>query len=322
MTAIRLLFCLQKSLQFLLCLALSLGITLSSVGASWAKSAPTPAESTSETAPLQVKLLKTVTTEQAHYGDPFEAVLTEDYQQGDRLLPAGTVFKGQVQSSRGSMILAMPGYVVLDVKEAKLPSGTVVAFNQGTVTTQPRLYHPKAHFFKKIVKGYLPFALMDAAIAIPLNLTTGLSGLAISPITMAARGTVGSSIEVSRKNPSSPVKNAPAQTRLGFGMLQGTGAVGTYLMLHPSPEPDLRKDAIIPLRLEEKDITALLDARSADDALASKSVKLLEGPLQKPVVDAAQPESLHSLEVETQSFESVHAKIPQQAVQPVETQKQ
>ncbi len=267
--------------------------------------------------PIEIKLNQTLDTNRSHYGDPFEGQLTEDHRLGQQVLPAGTLLKGKVVGGHPSMILGMPGYVSLDIQEAVLPTGDVYQFEKNGQGLQTKKYHnPKAHTAKGVFLSAIPFTAISAVDAVPLKYAAGLGFWQITPISLAARMAMGAAWEMSGKNKNSPAKGYPVQTRVGYGMLRGTGLTGAYHMMTTSAEPNLKEGAIISVRLPQKDMAKLFEAGGA--------VKTVHrAPLQQPstVSQSADLGGLQPAEVESQGFESVSGRIPSSteapSIQPV-----
>lgn len=284
--------------------ALSLGLLvgLAGIPAAMAEKALGSAEE-----PLEIKLNQTLDTDRSHHGDPFEGQLTEDHRLGQRVLPAGTLLKGKVEGGHPSMILGMPGYVSLDIQEAVLPTGEVYQFvNNGQGLQTKKYHHPKAHTGKGVLLGGIPFTVISAVDAIPLKFAAGMNFWQITPISLAARMATGVAWEMSGKNKNSPANGYPAQTRVGYGMLRGTGLTGAYHMVTTSPEPNLKEGAIISLRLPQKDMDKLFEAGGTVKTVQS----VPSGQPANAVSRSADQGGLQPVEMETQGFESVSAKIP------------
>lgn len=260
---------------------------------------------------VEITLNHDLSTETAHYGDPFDGTLTETYRLGEKVLPAGTVLKGQVHSGHPSMILGMPGYVALDIQEAVMPSGAVYKFStdgKGGLKTE-KYHHPKAHTGKGLLLAAIPFSAVSALDALPLKLAAGMGFWEITPISLAARMALGVGLEMNDKKKQSPAANYPIQTRVGYGMLRGTGLTGAYHFVTTSPEPNLKEGAVIPVHLPKQHMDKLFEA--------GEPVKTVEAT---PKATPVSVEDLKPAEVESQGFESVHGKIPTAASTPAVTE--
>lgn len=232
--------------------------------------------------PVEVRLNQTLSTETARYGDPFEGTITEDYRLGDQELPAGTVLKGRVNSGHPSMIFGMPGYVAFDIQEAVLPSGDIYEFEKdgkGSLKTK-KYNHPKAHTAKRLLMAAVPFSAASAVDAVPLKLAAGMGFWEITPISLAVRMALGVGLELHDKRQTSPVKDYPNQTRVGYGMLRGTGLTGVYHFMTTSPEPNLKEGAVISVRLPEQDMNKLFTAAAT---VKTEDVVETEPPTEVPV---------------------------------------
>ena len=211
--------------------------------------------------PIHVELKTALNAETSQYGDPFEAVTTESYRFDGHEVPAGTVFKGQVKAARPSWSLAMPGYVELDVREAVFPDGSSFTFGTEKGLEADKLRHPDAVTPKKVVKSALPFSAISLADGLPLKLATNMSTWQILPISLVARMALGAALETGQSEKKWHAKRGhQGPTRLGHGMLRGTGATGMYYLLKPGPTPDLSSGKTIPLHFEENDIHSLFSA--------------------------------------------------------------
>lgn len=236
---------------------------------------------TSSKDPLQVKLNTGLSTLKSKAGDPFEALLTDSYRYGEHVLPAGTVFRGVVSARRESWSLALPGYITLDVREAALPSGESLRFDESDRIKSKKVMHAKARTQKKLTKSALPFSLVTAADGIPLKYGAGFSTLQILPISLAARVTLGMMMQsYERQHRPEDAPQKPLQTDLGYGALRGTGLTGAYYLIHPSPNPDLSEGAVIPLRFEEKQLAKLFGGgqhvSSASSTQAEQPLEVIE----------------------------------------------
>lgn len=250
---------------------------------------------------VEIKLNHSLNTETAHYGDPFDGTLTEAYRLGDKELPAGTIVKGQVQSGHPSMILGMPGYVALDIQEAVLPSGAVYKFSsdgKNGLKTE-KYHHPKAHTGKGLLLAAIPYSAVSALDAVPLKLAAGMGFWEIAPISLAARMAMGVGLEMNDKKKKSPAANYPIQTRVGYGMLRGTGLTGAYHFVTTSPEPNLKEGAVIAVHLPKQHMAKLFEA--------GEPVKTVEA---QPSATPVSADDLKPVEAESQGFESIHGKIP------------
>jgi len=224
--------------------------------------------------PLQVKLTTTLNAETAHYGDHFEGILTESYQMSGKALPEGTVFKGRVQRAHKSMPFGMPGYVVLEIDEAQLPSGAVHHFDQGGVAPKSsRVINPSARNGKKLFKDNLPYTIVSTATSIPLTYATGLSSGVILPITLGSRVLFGVANQLAHKmHPSSPAQQAQQAaapsvgTAVKQGIMQGSGLNSAYYFLTPAPEPELTAGSVIPLHFKAHDLADLFSAAESSTA--------------------------------------------------------
>lgn len=243
----------------------------------------------SERDALQVHLTQGVASAQAKHGDTFEAVLTDDHRYQTHQLPAGTRLFGQVSSARPSMIFGMPGYVVLDVQHLTLPSGQRIALDS---QSSRRIVHPKANKFSKLIKSGIPFSALSVAESIPLKYAAGFSTLSIAPISLAARMALGVGLELYQKDDRQDMyqdKPHPNASRIGYGMLRGTGLPGLYYMLTPSPEPDLNAHASIDLHFDQPTLQRLFEAAStapATDPLTTEPSSQATTSASSEAVDA------------------------------------
>lgn len=237
--------------------------------------------------PLKVKLETGINAETARHGDPFEGVLAEPFQAGKTELPAGSRIKGQVHNARKSYPFAMPGYVTLDVQDITLPGGTTYHLGQEAMTTE-KIIHPKAKTKKKLLQSALPFTLVSAADSIPLKYAAGLSTWQIVPISLAARMTLGTLLELTpSEKKDHDEKNHPPATRIGHGVLRGTGLTGAYYFIRPSQEPELTPGAIVPIEVDADELSRLMQTSPATASMPAP------------------------MESEGQGFGQVYGKIPQ-----------
>jgi hypothetical protein len=145
----------------------------------------------------------------------------------------------------------------------------------------------------------IPFSAVSTLDAVPLKFAAGMSFWQIAPISLAARMALGVGLETSKKYHSLKGKNYPVQTRIGYGMLRGTGLTGAYHMITTGPEPDLKEGAVIAVHLPKKHMQKLFEA--------GDSIKTVEAsPEATPITS----ESLKPAEIETQSFETVRGSLP------------
>lgn len=257
---------------------------------------------------VEVKLNHSLSTETARYGDPFDGTLKETHQLGEKALPAGTLIKGTVRGGHPSMILGMPGYVAFDINEAILPSGTVYQFNaDGKGLKTHKHNHHKAKTGKRIMMAGIPFSAVSALDAVPLKFAAGMGFWEITPISLAARMALGVGLEMNDKKKKSPAANYPVQTRVGYGMLRGTGLTGAYQFVKTGPELDLKEGDIIPVRLPKEHMAKLFEAGEAVKTVDASSQ---DEPVAATPVSPVSIDDLKPAEVDTQSFETVHGKIP------------
>ncbi len=247
---------------------------------------------------LQMTMTTGFDTGRPHYGDAFEGVLNESYRYEDKEIPAGTILKGHVNRVHHSYSFALPGYAVFNVEEAVLPSGERREFAQDAAESR-KVMHPKAKTHKKLIKSAIPFSLVSMSDALPLKLATSLTPMQIAPISLAARVVLGTALEATKKEKEwHEEKDHPVQTRIGHGVLRGTGLTGAYYFIHPSPEPNLKTGAVVPLRFKKEELADLFKAVNHTTA-------------------EAKPVELEPIENEGQGFGQVYGKFPQ--TQPAQT---
>ncbi|WP_373531186.1 hypothetical protein [Vampirovibrio sp.] len=249
--------------------------------------------------PIDIKLNQTLSSQQSKVGDAFEGALTDTYRLGEKELPVGTLVKGSVQGGHGSRIMGMPGYVALDIQEAVLPSGAVYHFEKDGESLKTKKYHnPKAGTGKNFVMAAIPFSAISALDAVPLKYAAGMSFWQIAPISLAARMALGVGLESSQKYRTLKGTHHRRSTRIGYGMLRGTGLTGAYRMVTTGPEPDLKEGTVISVHLPKKHMQKLFEA--------GDSVKTVDATESTPV----NTEALEPAETETQSFETVRGTLP------------
>ncbi len=264
-----------------------------------------------QSVPIEIRLSQDLNTETVHYGDPFEGTLTKSYQFGNNVLPEGTIMRGRVEGAHPSMILGMPGYVSLDIHEAQLPDGKLYNFGAKENHPQTKKYHhPKAPTGTGIMKAAIPFSLVSAADSIPLTLATSMSTWQIFPISLAARMALGVGYELSDKSKNSPAQKYPTHTRVGYGMLRGTGLTGVYQMVTTGPEPDLRKGSVIAVNLSKAEMNQLFVAGNPASSNPNADQTANEEPKAVPITTPLPLQTLEPAGDDSQTFQSVHGKIP------------
>jgi hypothetical protein len=235
--------------------------------------------------PLQVKLTTPLNAETSHYGDKFEGVLTEAYSIKDKALPEGTLFRGRVQRARKSLPFGMPGFVVLQIDEAQLPSGVVHHFESaGSAPQSSRVMNPTANTRAKIFKGAMPYTIISTATSVPLKYAAGFSSWTILPIALGSRIALGVAMQMKNKNKQNLVQNPtnafPVHSTVGKGILEGSGLNTAYYFLSTSPEPVLSEGAVVPLHFRSQDLADLLDTDTKAQALPQAPAQTQEAVSQ------------------------------------------
>ncbi len=273
-------------------LAALTGVALMTAGmtagmaASLAQQSPVEADQ-----PLQVKLTTTLNAETAHYGDPFTGVLTEDYTLHGKSLPQGTVFKGHVQRARKSLPLGMPGYVVLDIDEAQLPSGVIHHFEQGkTAPKTNRIVNPSVKSRAAMLKDSSPYTAISTATSIPLRYAAGFNSWTIVPIALGSRIALGVAMHLknhhqqalaqssAKHSATSLIVNSPVTQ----GIVDGSGLNAAYYFLSTAPEPVLTEGTVLPLHFKTQDLNSLL---SAADTAPAQAQPTASTRAQEPVTE-------------------------------------
>jgi len=217
------------------------------------------------------------------------------------------------------MPLGMPGYVVLEIDEAQLPTGTVHHFDpNGTVPKSSRIMNPNAHSGKKLFKDNLPYTILSTAISVPLQFATGFSSWAILPITLGSRMAFGVANQVSHRNQTATNQTATMQANgtqnqqsasmtsaVGQGLMQGSGLNSAYYFLTAAPEPVLTEGTVIPLHFRQTDLASLFTA--ADETTAhqpEQSIPIAAPKAKEPATQsdsqapAGESGKLHSMDLQ------------------------
>jgi hypothetical protein len=209
--------------------------------------------------PMDVKTVKP--------GDTFEGVLTENYHFGSHTLPAGTVLRGSVHKAHHSRPFGRPGYVQLNVREARLPSGashTFVGTDGHPGLTSHKIKDGESLTLGQIILVNLPLAVASAGTSIPLIVATDLSNWSIFGITESARLGTGVLLEgTPRERKWHDRRQHALPTRVGHGLLRGTGLVALYEFLWPAPNPDLARGVQLPLRFNKEELNSLFATDNA-----------------------------------------------------------
>lgn len=204
--------------------------------------------------PLVVRLENALDVTATQPGEPFKAVLTEQYSYEGKTLPANTLFAGVVERVDVSKPFARPGYVVLDVQTAQLPNGYVFMLdNEKYDTTSKKIYHPKATTMKHKAISTTGFGLVSFGTSLPLKYGAGWSGLAAMPLAFASKMIYGAGLELSKKD------GRPAGKRARYGVFRGTGIPGTYQFIAASPNPVLSQGSDIELHVDPDALEALFE---------------------------------------------------------------
>lgn len=256
---------------------------------------------TSTEQPMQLKLTTSLKVETAHYGDHFEGQLVDSYQLNGKSLPAGTLFKGHVERAHKSMPFGMPGYVVLEIDEAQMPSGTIHHFDHdGPSPKSDRIMNPKARSGKKLFKDNLPYTIISTATSIPLKYAAGMSSGVILPIAMGGRIATGIAMQLKNHHNQPDPKTVSQPTSatsptlassVGQGIMQGSGLTSAYYFLTAAPEPILSEGSVIPLHFRSQDMADLFSAGETSatytEATILKPTPTTSGHAEAPVSTAS-----------------------------------
>lgn len=243
-------------------------LTLTTIGA-WSFSGQAFSDQTLKSVrqPVQVENKIPLNARTAKPGDAFEGVLTDNYHFGAHTLPAGTVLRGTVQSAQRSRPLGRPGYIRLNVQEATFPSGSSHTFtgtNGHPGLETHKIKDEEALTFGQIILVNLPLLAASTGTSIPLALTTDLSKGSIFAIAMGARLGTGVLLEgTPRERRWHDRRHHLWPTRIGHGLLRGTGLVALYDFLWPGPNPDLALGTKVPLRFDKDELNSLFASDSA-----------------------------------------------------------
>lgn len=210
--------------------------------------------------PFQVKLETALDSRLTEDGSPFEAVLEEDYEYKEGIIPSGTRFKGNVSKSQESRRLLRPGYLVLNVQEVVFPSGEThqLSLVKGVGAQGQKITHHRAKTVMKFAKDSLPLYLAYYGAWVPLTFGTNLGALVVTPIDVGARMAAGAVHEVIRND--DPTKSV-AQ-KVGYGVYRGTGIPGALGVFKTDKEAHFDVGANIPLKLEPDAVNGLFVLRS------------------------------------------------------------
>jgi hypothetical protein len=194
-------------------------------------------------------------------GAPFEAVLEEDYEYKDGVIPSGTRFKGNVSRTQESRRFLRPGFLVLNVREVVFPSGEThqMSLVQGVGAQGQKIQHKNAKTFFKYSKDSLPLYVAYYGAWVPLTFGTNLGMAAVTPIDIGARMAAGAIHEVIKNNGDA---TRSFGQKIGHGIYRGTGIPGVIGFLRPDKEAHFDAGTTIPLKLDNDSVNGLFVLRS------------------------------------------------------------
>jgi hypothetical protein len=204
-------------------------------------------------------------------GSAFEGVTRENYYYEKSAIPAGTYFTGHVHLIKPSRRLTRPGFVQLDLEQARFPSGHVVSLSEpssgksGTLLKTGirtrKLNHPEAKTFWYVLEMGLGLSAGSAVIDIPIKIITGVSFATMLGIGTGVRIVEGIAAEYlpgERRRHNRHSDSWPH--RWGHGFVRGVGAVGVYHLVKRAPNPKLGAGEMLPLRFKKQGLIALFKA--------------------------------------------------------------
>jgi hypothetical protein len=262
--------------------------------------------------PLMVEVKNTLDSQSAKNGDVFEAVLPEDYQYNNTILPAGTRFKGTVSKSSESKRFARPGYVVLNVQEITLPSGEnhqlALLEGMGSAETK-KINNKKARTLKRFITQSLPMQLAGMGTSIPLTAATNMAGGLVAPIALGARMAAGAAVEVAKHEPGD---DRNMTDKMAYGMWRGTGVPGSYEFMTTDKQAHFEVGSRMPLRLTADAVEGIFMLKS----LAKVTPEVTPVDAQQQDVKAAQPlPDVQPEQVKQADYSSVSPITPVEAIQ-------
>ncbi|HEY9685347.1 MAG TPA: hypothetical protein V6C52_00070 [Coleofasciculaceae cyanobacterium] len=185
---------------------------------------------------IPVTLKTEINGETATVGQPFEAELLQNIQYKDWVLPVGTDFRGQVAKVAHSKRFSRPGYVVLQVQEATLPSGQTFAFDESKYKpTSHKITAGDAKTFGENILIPLPYTAAGLGTTIPLVATGAVSTLSALPIGLGVRMATGATTGLFRHG--GDYANKAAAERFARGALDGSG-IPTVVRMVAVKEPN------------------------------------------------------------------------------------
>jgi hypothetical protein len=220
---------------------------------------------------IPVTLKTEINGETATVGQPFEAELLQNIQYKNWVLPVGTDFRGQVAKVAHSKRFSRPGYVVLQVQEATLPSGQTFAFDENKYKpTSHKTTADEARTFGENVGAQLPFTAAGLGATIPLRATDAVSTLGAVPIGLGVRMATGATVGLFRNG--GDYANKPAAYRFVRGALDGSGVpTMVRFVAVKDPEPVLAAGQQINLHLNKDGLQDLFQSSGASTVMSPEA---------------------------------------------------
>jgi|GEM_PF-4413986 len=203
-------------------------------------------------------------------GSTFEGITRENYYYQNFSIPEGTLLSGHVHRIKPSRRFTRPGYLQLDIEQAKFPSGRIVQLSHSsdeslhTLRTH-KLTHPEAVRFPVLLEMGLGLTAGSAAVDIPVKIITGWSFAIILGVGTGVRIIEGIAAEYlpgERRRHNHTGDSWPKRYTHGF--LRGIGAMGVYYLFKLSPNPKLDEGEMLRIRFEKHGLETLFKAASQE----------------------------------------------------------
>lgn len=261
--------------------------------------------------PIMVELQTPIQMETATIGKEFSAVLNEDVHYENWVIPAGTRFDGAIARTGRSHPLSRPGYVLLQVHTATLPSGETYDFKpQLYEPRSKRLHNPEAQTFGDTVKQQLPYTAVTLGTSLPLRYGADMNRWVVLPITVGARMVLGAGMALFDDD----LAGKNAAQRVGYGLWQGTGIPRAWRFITKDPEPNFQGGEEIPLYFNETALETFFRTAAPESAA---TVQDRGGVNQSAVqelpeaeTEAMQPDALPAASDSIPADDTLDAELP------------
>lgn len=203
--------------------------------------------------PLTLQLTTPIDGKTVEEGASFEAVVPEDHEYEEKILPAGTVFSGNITKRHSSTHVSNPGYVRLTVTKATFPNGQTITFDGTELKESDKIYGEDANNIKKSLKTMTPFAIVSLATQLPIKLFTNMAAY---PFTYMAKA----SLALGREFYLKTHPTWKPEHRVANSLLIGSGIPGMLFILSKRKEPQLAEGENVQISLDEKVMSQFFEA--------------------------------------------------------------